>query len=287
VTNYLSYAGRGANAGWRYVVGSVLALVMTLVLVVAIVVPLQLAHRWPSDLAARLQDTGRPVGFFLLNGAVFALVLAGFVLAIRWVHRKTVKDVVGRWTWRAFGVGFGLWCVALVVTALIDLAVAPAGFSVTANRQTPQLALAAFIGLAAQTFTEEFVFRGYLTQGLLLATRRAAPAAVVSGLLFGALHIPNGLPQAANAVVFGVVLALIAIRTGGIALTFGLHLANNLFAAVVLVSKGDAFHGAPGVFAQNTPQLMWWDAGVGALALVVVAVAVARSRRLEALLGLG
>ena len=83
--------------------------------------------------------------------------------------------------------------------------------------------------------------------------------------------------------MFGVVLALIAIRTGGVALSFGLHLANNLFAAVVLVSKGDAFHGAPGVFAQNTPQLMWWDTGVGALALVVAAVVVMRSRRLAPL----
>ena len=195
VTDYLSYAGRGANAGWRYVAGSVLALVIAIVLSVAIVVALQLAHRSPADLAARLQDTGHPVSFFLLNGALFALVLAGFVAAIRWIHHKTATDIVGRWTWRAFGAGFGLWCVALVVTALIDLAMAPAGFSFTANAQTPPLALAALVGLTAQTFTEEFVFRGYLTQGLLLRPGTRGPRRSSADCYSGRYISPTVCPR--------------------------------------------------------------------------------------------
>ena len=127
-----------------------------------------------------------------------------------------------------------------------------------------------------QTFAEEFVFRGYATQALLLATRRVPLAALLSGLLFGAMHIPNGAPQAVGATIFGVVLSLIAIRTGGIAFTSGLHLANNLFGAVVVASSNDAFHGAPALFSQNTPQLMWWDTAVGALALAALLFGVMR-----------
>ncbi len=108
------------------------------------------------------------------------------------------------------------------------------------------------------------------------ATRRTVPAALISGVLFGAMHIPNGLPQAVSATVFGVVLAAIAIRTGGIAFTFGLHLANNLFGAVVVVSSGDAFRGSAGVVTQNTPQLMWWDAAAGVVGLLLVAALVYR-----------
>jgi membrane protease YdiL (CAAX protease family) len=132
--------------------------------------------------------------------------------------------------------------------------------------------LVAVGALAIQTFAEEFVFRGYLTQGLLLATRRRVPTALISGLLFGALHIPNGAPQAASATLFGIVLALIAIRSGGIAFTYGLHLANNLFGAVVVVSASDAFHGSPGFFTQDAPGLLWWDAAFGGVALVAVAI---------------
>ena len=102
--------------------------------------------------------------------------------------------------------------------------------------------------ILVQTFTEEFIFRGFVTQGILLVLRRPLPAACVSGLVFGAMHIPNGWPQAINAVWFGIICALIAIRTGGIALTSGIHLANNYFGAMGVVSGGDVFKGQPRSF---------------------------------------
>ena len=172
--------------------------------------------------------------------------------------------------------GAGLWLFMDAIMSWADMTAAPSGFRWSAAPGTLLLAACAAPALAVQTFTEEVLFRGYVTQGLLLATRRTVPTALISGLLFGALHIPNGWPQAANAVLFGIILALIAMRVGGIAFTYGIHLANNLFGAVVLVSGGDAFKGSPGLFTQNTPQLMWWDALVGAAALAAVAVLVYR-----------
>jgi len=85
------------------------------------------------------------------------------------------------------------------------------------------------------------------------------------------VHAANGVPQALNAVAVGAVFALIAMRTGGIAMTWGLHLANNFWGAAVIVSTDDVFKGAPGLIVQNTPQLVWWDlcAGIAALAMVL------------------
>ena len=136
--------------------------------------------------------------------------------------------------------------------------------------------MAALAGLAIQVFAEEVIFRGHITQGLLVAIRKPLPAALLSGIIFGAIHIPNGAPQAASATAFGVLLALIAIKTRGIAFTSGLHLVNNFFGAVVVVSAGDVFRGSPGLFSQDTPHLMWWDMGVGILLLLVVAFFVHR-----------
>jgi len=115
------------------------------------------------------------------------------------------------------------------------------------------------------------------TPAWVVAFRRPLPAALLSGLILGAVHIPNGAPQAASATVFGVLLALIAIRTRGIAFTTGLHLVNNLFGAVVVVSAGDVFRGSPGLISQNTPHLMWWDMAVGSVLLLVVAITVLRA----------
>jgi len=116
-------------------------------------------------------------------------------------------------------------------------------------------------------FAEEFIFRGYLTWAILLTLKKPLLAAV-SGLLFGALHIANGVPQAINALLFGIICSLIAIRMGGIALTSGIHMINNCFGAVMAVSARDVFKGSSGFVAQNAPQLMWWDLGLSSLALI-------------------
>jgi uncharacterized protein len=269
-TSYLDYADRGLHAGWRYVVGLVVACAATLLLAILILLPLQLSGVLPADWVTRAQDPGHPATFFLFLGATFGCLALGFAAATRWIHRKTPADLLGDWSWRMFGLGAAIWLIALVAAALVDFAVAPAGFRLTASSETPKLLLAALAGLAIQTFSEELIFRGYVTQGLLHATRRAVPTALISGLIFGAIHIPNGTPQAVSATFFGIVLALVAIRTRSIAFGSGLHLVNNLFGAVVVVSGGDAFRGSPGLFSQNTPHLMWWDMAVGTVALFLV-----------------
>lgn len=274
MTLYETYAARGRNAWWRYVLTFLAAPVVAILATVVIILPLQLAGIWSNALNKEALDPGHPIIFFLFNGAVFLVVLAAFAAVIALVNRKRPGDIVGRWGWTRFGAGFAVWSIVLAAGSLIDWMLAPSSFHLSIGPQTPSLALAAAAALTVQTFTEEFVFRGYLTQGLLLATRRMLPTALISGLLFGALHIPNGWPQAANATVFGVVLAIIAMRTGGLAFTYGLHLANNLFGAVIVVSAADAFHGSPGVFTQNAPGMLWWDAAFGGVALILVLSAV-------------
>lgn len=271
---YLDIAARGKNAAWRYAVSVILALALTIVFGVTVMLPLALMHVLPADFADQMQHATRPVTFFLSTAMTFGVLLAGFMAAIAIIHRKRFNDIIGLWRWRAWALGAGVWTLGLLLATLVDFLAAPSGFSITASAQTPMLVAVAVPTLALQTFTEEFVFRGYVTQGLLLATRRPIVAAVLSGLVFGSVHIPNGWPQAANAVVFGVILALIAIRTRGLGFGFGLHMVNNLYGAVAVVSGGDVFRGSPGLVTQTTPGLMWWDTAVGAAALAVVAVMV-------------
>lgn len=275
--SYLDYARRGSNAPWRYGVATVFALVVTMVAGLALTLGLEMAHLVPADLTEQmLRPEGNPAIFFLSTGLIFGLLALGFAVAARLIHHKRMLDLAGDWSWAGFGRGFGIWLAVLVLGALIDFAIAPKGFSVIASPASAKLAVIVLASLAAQTFAEEFLFRGYLTQGLLLVIKRPLPTALLSGLAFGALHIPNGGPQAASAIVFGVVLALIAIRMRGIAFTWGLHFANNSFAAIVLVSNGDAFRGSPGLFRQDTPHLQWWDAAVGGVALILLGLALLR-----------
>ncbi len=270
MNTFAQYAARGRTDWWRYPVAVIVALIAWIVLIVIGVLALFATGQSGPQLSAEMTSPTHPVIFFAANGIVFGLLTAGFVAGIALAHRKSFGDIVGRWSWPLFGLGAGLWLALNTLGVAADYGLAPHGFTVTASSVTPAVALSVVLGLGVQTFTEEFVFRGYLTQGLLRLFKRPLPAAVVSGLAFGALHIPNGWPQAAGAVVFGIIAALIAIRTGGIALTYGLHLVNNVFGAVFVVSANDVFKGAPGLITVKAPQLLWPDTAFEALALLAV-----------------
>ncbi|HEX7760458.1 MAG TPA: CPBP family intramembrane glutamic endopeptidase [Caulobacteraceae bacterium] len=275
MTSLIQYAERGRNDWWRYLCCTPLALVTATLLGVGIVVLLFLAHAIPPDLQEQMTHPTRPAVFFTATGVSFGCLLIGFIAAIRLLHDKRFGDLLGDWRWQAVAVGAAVWFAVQALAAFADFGLAPRSFSLTASGATLTLLLTAVPALAAQTFAEELVFRGYLTQGLLLATRRPLPAALISGLIFGAVHIPNGTPQAVNAAVFGIATAYIAITTGSIAFSFGLHFVNNLFGAVLVVSASDVFRGAPGLFSQNAPQLMWQDVAVQGFLIVLVAALVA------------
>jgi len=275
-TAFLELASRGKNAWWRYVAVVILACLIAGALTFAGSLALASAHLIDTHTIAALQHpTNAPV-FFLGVGATFGVLLIGFAIAIALLQRKRMADITGPWRWRLFLTGFVIWLAVEVVGTFLDFLLAPHGFSLTVSHATLALALFAAAGLAVQTFTEEFIFRGFLTQGIFLLLKRPVLASVVSGVLFGTLHIPNGAPQAVSAGFFGIACSYIAIRTGGIALTYGIHLANNAFGAIVVISADDVFKGSPGIFTQNTPHLLWWDAAVSALAFAGVAALAAR-----------
>jgi membrane protease YdiL (CAAX protease family) len=256
---FVDFARRGRTAWWLYPLTLVAALALWIGLVVGVTLAANAAGLAPLALAREMTSPAHPVVFFLGTGATFGSLLLAFAIAARLIQAKRFGEIAGAFHWRLFGAGALAWVVVGSLSALADFALTPSGFSLTASAATLPLAAAAAVGLGLQTLAEEWVFRGWLTQGLLLATRRPWLTALLSGAMFAALHIPNGGPQAASALVFGVVTALIAMRTGGVAFTWGMHLVNNLFGAAVVVSANDVFKGAAGLFTQNTPQLQWVD----------------------------
>lgn len=268
---FLTYARRGRNAWWTWVAVPLLAIVLWITANVLATPLVLIARVPPMALQTQMVHPSDPAIFFPVTGFVFGSLMVGLALAARWLQGKRFSDIVGRWNWRLFAAGLGVWTVVLALSTAADALLAPGTMKLTGGPQTVALALLAVVGLAPQTFAEEFIFRGWLTQGLLLGLKRPIPAAAVSAVLFASLHVPNGVPQAVSALVFGFVLSLLAIRFGGLSFTFGLHLVNNLFGAVVVVSAGDVFAGLPGLFAQSAPHLMWWDVGFGAAGLLVVA----------------
>ncbi len=277
--SYLDLAARGKTSFWRYLVTWPVAFILAILLIVIVILPLVLLQVLPREFAEQMQSPAHPLPFYLGAGLSFGAVLVGFAVAIALFQKKAPGDIVGDWRWSRFATGAVVWLVLLVVGCLIDYVLRPQGFVWTADSISLPVVLAAVVGLAVQTFAEEFIFRGYMTQAFLHWVKRPVVASVLSGLLFGVFHIPNGIPQAVAATMFGMASAYVAIRTGSLAATYGIHLVNNVFAAIVVVSTDDIFHGAPALWSQQTPELLWGDVAFEVVALAVVLFVFARRKK--------
>jgi membrane protease YdiL (CAAX protease family) len=99
-----------------------------------------------------------------------------------------------------------------------------------ADRSTIALLAVAFLVSVVAPIAEEFFFRGFF-YGALRNWRGVLPAAIITGLVFGAIHAGSAdweflLPLA----VFGFVLCLLRERTGSLYPCIVLHCANNSLA---------------------------------------------------------
>lgn len=256
---FVANARAGRTPWWGWVLAPILALILW---VAAATIPFVIAlftHLASQSDLKHAADPAFPLAFYGFTGVVFGGLALAWLLAAWLIQAKRPSALIGRWSWSQFALAAGLWLGLCLVGTAIDYVIWPGGFRLTVSAQTGAMALVAVPSLAVQTFCEELIFRGYVTSGVWLAVKRPLVAAVISGVIFAGLHIPNGVPQAAGALLFGIVTALIYMRTGNLAFTWGLHLINNLFGAIVVVSANDVLKGSPGVFSQSTPQLIWMD----------------------------
>jgi membrane protease YdiL (CAAX protease family) len=98
-----------------------------------------------------------------------------------------------------------------------------------------------------QTSFEEYFFRGYLMQGLGLATKTRWFPFVFTSFAFGRMHIANPEVGKMGYIILiyyvgtGFFLGILTLMDEGLELALGFHAANNLFGALLLTSDWSAF----------------------------------------------
>jgi uncharacterized protein len=173
--------------------------------------------------------------FGLIVQAVFASALfavplllvsgAGRVLAPPsrvGLRRFDLAQGIG-WTFAAYG-GFFVFLVIYGLIVQPD----PQEIIEEIEQQQDTLKLVALglLVVIAAPISEEVFFRGFLFGGLR-GRMSFWPAAVISGLLFGLVHLPGGPLQVPPLVVFGVLLAWLYERTGSLGPPILMHAIQN------------------------------------------------------------
>ncbi|NJW51403.1 CPBP family intramembrane glutamic endopeptidase [Salinimicrobium oceani] len=190
------------------------------------------------------------LAFFLLLLS-FAVGLAALFFVIRYLHNQKIKDATTsrkKVDWGRVFFGFSIIAVFTVVTTLIDYNLRPEDF-LWNFQAVPFLILAAIalIMVPLQTSFEEYLFRGYLMQGLgVLAGNKWVPL-IVTSVIFGSLHLWNPEVEKLGYIIMvyyigtGLLLGIMTLMDEGMELALGFHAGNNLVGALLITADWTAF----------------------------------------------
>ena len=171
-----------------------------------------------GDTATALVQLATAFGFMLVPMAIAAGGGAGFGEALRQLGLRRFRPSALKWMLATIG------AYLLFAFAYVALFGAPHQEDVAEDFGSVPVQVL-LIAIAAP-ISEETCFRGMLFGGLRTRLPRVA-AALVSGLIFGALHATTGVSAVPVLVFFGLALALLYEKTGSIVPGVLLHMLNN------------------------------------------------------------
>ena len=181
----------------------------------------------------------------------FAIGLVVVFLVVKYIHKQTLRSLTtsrAKIDWSRFWFAFLIWGVTTACFILLEYYFSPENYTFN-FKPIPFLILVliSVVFIPLQTSFEEYLFRGYLMQGLgVLAKNRWVPL-IFTSTIFGLLHIANpeidklGYALLVHYIGTGFLLGIMTLMDEGLELALGFHAANNLIAALLLTADWTAF----------------------------------------------
>lgn len=266
---HLTRAFDGQNQWWKYLVVLFIAFfagqtIGAIPLVVAIIIQTVKSGGDfaqadnPMDLSAYGIDPNVGLALMVIP---FIVTLITAVLLVKGFHHRNFNDVINggrKFRWRRFWMGAGVWGAITLPVMLLGVAMDPDNYEFQFNAASfIPLVVVTLLFIPLQSGTEEYLFRGYLAQGVAGWTKRPWLVILIPSLLFALLHGVNPevkeygfwvmMPQYLS---MGLAFAVLAILSDGIELVIGVHAVNNCLSSMVVTSKASALQ-TPALFLQK------------------------------------
>ncbi len=178
---------------------------------------------------------------------MFVFALLGLYLVVKKIHKKPFISIITAYQKIRFGrffFAFLIWGSLVLITTLGSYFINDKGVSVQFDPANfLGLVLVLFVLMPIQTSTEEFIFRGYLLQGLALTFKNGWVPVIITSLLFGLVHMSNPEAKTYGWLImlpyyslFGLFLGLLTLLDEGLELSLGIHCANNIISGLLITS---------------------------------------------------
>jgi membrane protease YdiL (CAAX protease family) len=182
---------------------------------------------------------------------MFAIGLAFLFIGITGIHKRSIRSVMTSRTsfdWNRFFWAAALWAILSISFMAVDYFNHPQDF-VWNFKLVPFiiLVLISVLFIPLQTSFEETLFRGYLMQGIGLASRNRLTPLLLTSIIFGLLHSLNpevekmGMQLMIYYIGTGLLFGVITLMDEGLELALGLHAANNITAAIFVTTNWTVF----------------------------------------------
>ena len=181
----------------------------------------------------------------------FAVGLLAVYLVVKYLHKQPfLKATTTRkkMDWGRFFFGFVLIAATTIFFTGLDYYSNPQDYELQ-FKMVPFLILLviAVIMVPLQTSFEEYLFRGYLIQGLGVMVKNKWLPLLVTSFVFGGLHFFNPEVEKLGNIVMiyyigtGLFLGVITLMDEGLELALGFHAGNNLIAALLVTADWTVF----------------------------------------------
>lgn len=254
---YIQQAFKSLHEWWRYVVGVILIIIASQIGTLPFVAAVFVKQYMDGGSIFALQDQSVLMGVLESNLTLFLMLLSfaigllGVYLVVKYLHQQLFKELTTsrkKVDWGRVYFSFGLIVVITVVLTVIDYQSNPENY-IFQFQLVPFLILfvIAIVMIPLQTSFEEYLFRGYMMQGLgVLAKNKWVPL-VVTSVIFGLLHMANPeVTKIGNIIMIyyigtGFLLGIMTLMDEGMELALGFHAGNNLVGVLLVTADWTVF----------------------------------------------
>lgn len=173
----------------------------------------------------------QPAGLLATNLAIACLTPIAFavIMVVHQVRPRWLGSVRPRLRWKYLLASLGIAVLALGAVFGLSTMI---GSDVQLNPQPGFWTFMIIIVITSplQAAGEEYLFRGYLLQSLGSVVRNPWFGVLASSLVFAAFHGLQNPPLFLDRLAFGILAAILVMRTGGLEASIGAHVINNVYA---------------------------------------------------------
>ena len=252
---YIENVLKVKNDWWRYIIGCFVIFIATQIGVIPFIIAIiskvgvdGTSQIDQSTMMTVLEDSNLTLFYGLL---VYVFGFLGLLLILKFIHNQTLLSLTSsrkKIDLSKVGTSFLIASSIILISTFISYLVSPEDYLYNFKlKPFLVLVMISILLIPIQTSWEEYIFRGYLMQGIGAIVKNKWIPLLITSLLFGLLHFWNpeidklGSFLLIYYVSTGLFLGIITLMDKGLELAIGFHAGNNILIALLVTADWSVF----------------------------------------------